>query len=132
MNLQSLGTIITDNRKRLNLTQEQLAERIGVSPQAISKWENGWNLPDIDNLNLLSEVFEIPISRLFGEEPVEAEFVYRGRLFHEEKMYTRMKTIAQTEGFYAYGVWLCIITKVFQKIIKETANCRCSEKGVWL
>ncbi|MBQ6268064.1 MAG: helix-turn-helix transcriptional regulator [Clostridia bacterium] len=41
MNTEAVGKRIADRRKELGLTQEQLAEKIGVSPQAVSKWENG-------------------------------------------------------------------------------------------
>lgn len=53
-----LGEIIRKYRKENNLTQEEVAARLGVSAPAVNKWENGVSLPDI---MLLS-----PIARLFG------------------------------------------------------------------
>ena len=41
MDMQSTGRKISEQRKKLGLTQEQLAEKVGVSAQAVSKWENG-------------------------------------------------------------------------------------------
>lgn len=53
-------------RKAKNMTQEDLAEIIGVSAQAVSKWENGANLPDIMLLPLLAATFGVSIDALFG------------------------------------------------------------------
>lgn len=50
MSIENIGTHISEARKKVGLTQDELAEAVGVSAQAVSKWENGWNLPDIENL----------------------------------------------------------------------------------
>lgn len=60
-----IGNKIRQMRYRLSLTQEQLAEKLGVSPQAVSKWENGVAMPDITLLPLLSEAFGISIDDMF-------------------------------------------------------------------
>ena len=59
---------IVKYRKANRLTQSQLAERVGVSPQAVSKWELGICAPDISLLPELSEIFHININDLFEEE----------------------------------------------------------------
>jgi len=97
MDIQLVGNRISEQRKKLGLTQEQLAESIGVSAQAVSKWENGHNLPDIDNLLELAAILKMPYSALVGNEDDEAPMNFRSRLFHEDNMYTRVKTIAQIE-----------------------------------
>ncbi len=51
-------------RKKSGLTQEQLAEQVGVSRQAIAKWENGDALPDIDNLVALADIYGVTIDSL--------------------------------------------------------------------
>lgn len=55
-------------RKNSKLSQEQLAEKIGVSRQAISKWESGTSIPEIDKLVLLSEYFNVSIDYLVKEK----------------------------------------------------------------
>ncbi|MDF9506827.1 helix-turn-helix transcriptional regulator, partial [Bacillus cereus] len=55
---------ILDYRKRNNLSQEQLASKIGVTRQAISKWEQEKGTPDIENLILLSEEMNISLDNL--------------------------------------------------------------------
>ena len=55
-------------RRKSGLSQEQLAEKIGVSRQAISKWEGGLSTPELDKLKALSAFFQISIDELTGEQ----------------------------------------------------------------
>lgn len=59
-------TRLKDLRRQATLSQEQLANRIGVSRQAISKWESGAGLPEIENLVALAEVFAVSVDALLG------------------------------------------------------------------
>ncbi|MGM9564191.1 MAG: helix-turn-helix domain-containing protein [Faecousia sp.] len=67
MNNTTIGDRIKYHRKRLGMTQEQLAERMGVSAQAVSKWENNLSCPDISVLPELAEVFGISVDELLGK-----------------------------------------------------------------
>lgn len=58
------GEQIKRIRQQENLTQEQFAERLNVSRQAVSNWENNKNLPDIGMLILMSDVFQISLDQL--------------------------------------------------------------------
>ena len=60
-------------RRRAGLSQEQLAETIGVSRQAISKWESGTSTPELDKLLALSECFHVTLDELTGGTPCEAD-----------------------------------------------------------
>ncbi len=60
-----LGKKIRQLRFKANLTQEQLAEKLGIGAQSVSKWENGVTLPDITALPLLADIFGITIDDLF-------------------------------------------------------------------
>lgn len=62
----NLGNNIRTNRRRMNLTQEQLAEKLGVSYQAISRWENGTTYPDLELLPSLAGIFETTVDALLG------------------------------------------------------------------
>jgi len=55
-------------RKQFKLSQEQLAEKIGVSRQAITKWETEGGLPDIENLMAIAALFSVPIDELLSSE----------------------------------------------------------------
>ena len=63
---ETLGKRIIANRKRLNMTQDKLAEQLGVTAQAVSKWENDQSCPDIAMLPKLAELFGISIDTLLG------------------------------------------------------------------
>lgn len=67
------GEIIEKYRKERNLTQVELANKLGVSKSAISKWENGNNLPDITLLEPLSEILGIDKLLLFTSENTTKE-----------------------------------------------------------
>lgn len=62
----TLGKRIAANRKRLELTQEQLADRLGITAQAVSKWENDQSCPDINILPTLADIFGISTDELLG------------------------------------------------------------------
>ncbi len=53
------GEKLRNHRKRLGMTQEEVAEKVGVSPQAVSKWEAGDCLPDCFNLKAISDIYNI-------------------------------------------------------------------------
>lgn len=57
-------------RRKNGLSQEQLAEKIGVSRQAISKWESGTSTPELEKLLALSECFNITLDDLIKEETI--------------------------------------------------------------
>lgn len=64
----TLGQKLKEIRKRFGLSQEQLAEIMNVSRQAITKWENDGGLPDVSNLQELSKVFGITVDYLLNDE----------------------------------------------------------------
>lgn len=69
MNTKKIGNFIKKLREEKGLTQEQLAEKVFIGRGAISKWETGKNLPDIQSLQKLSELFSVTIEELLsGEE----------------------------------------------------------------
>lgn len=51
-------------RKKYGYTQEQIAERVGVSRQAVAKWEKGEALPDIENIVALADIYEVTVDSL--------------------------------------------------------------------
>ena len=68
-------------RKQAGMSQEQLAEKIGVSRQAVTKWETGAGIPDIENIMAISALFDISIDDLLSNERgskkvVETEYLY--------------------------------------------------------
>lgn len=64
---QTLGEMIKENRTRCKMTQEFVAESLGVSRQAVSKWENGTSDPSTSNLIALAKLFQIDASEMLKE-----------------------------------------------------------------
>lgn len=68
----TLGQRIQAERKRLGLSQEGLGEALGVTRQAISKWEADGAVPEVDKLVALSRLFHLPVGVLLGVEEAAA------------------------------------------------------------
>jgi len=64
MEIIKVGKLIQKLRKEQKLTQQELGDKLGVSPKTISKWETGGGLPDISFLKKISEIFNITIEEL--------------------------------------------------------------------
>lgn len=86
-----IGKFIALKRKEKNLTQEQLAEKLGVSNKTVSKWETGKCMPDYSIVEVLCKELEITIAELMdGEEQEEKSL----RMYDEEQI---MDLLGQTQ-----------------------------------
>lgn len=63
-----IGQLILKLRKENNMTQLQLAEKMGISDKAVSKWERGLGCPDIELLTELAEIFDVDLEKLLSGE----------------------------------------------------------------
>lgn len=66
-NMSSIGARIAEKRKAANMTQMDLADRMGISFQAVSNWERGQSMPDISKLPELAELFHTTVDELLGQ-----------------------------------------------------------------
>ena len=89
---QTIGKRIAANRKRLGLTQDQLADRLDVTAQAVSKWENDQSCPDIMMLPKLAEIFGISTDEILGIEPSD--------VVHEGIVEDRTDAEQESEGIH--------------------------------
>ena len=64
MEQEKFGKLIKDLRKKHNLTQKDLADKLGVTYQAVSKWENGLNMPDTALIKKISDDFGISLNEM--------------------------------------------------------------------
>lgn len=75
MNQEKIGKFITEKRKENKLTQEQLAEQLNISKNAVSKWERGLNLPDVSIMQDLCKILNITLNELFiGEKILDDKY----------------------------------------------------------
>ena len=68
MEEKQIGLFIRDRRLALGLTQQQLADKLGITDKAVSKWERGISYPDITLLRRLADALEVSVSELLGGE----------------------------------------------------------------
>ena len=73
MDQLKIGKFIADCRKRKNLTQMQLAEKLGITDKAISKWERGIAMPDSSIMLELCDIFGISVNELLSGEKISME-----------------------------------------------------------
>lgn len=73
MNQEKIGRFISEKRREKHLTQSELAERLGITDRAISKWENGVCLSDAGTMPELCEILDITINDLFSGEKVDTK-----------------------------------------------------------
>lgn len=77
---------IRELRKQANLSQEMMAEKIGVSRQAITKWETGLGVPDIENLVAIADLFKLSLDELMGRD-IEHETLAKDYLYESVTEY---------------------------------------------
>ena len=73
MDQEKIGKFIANARKEQNLTQEQLAEKLGITYKAVSKWECGKGLPDASIMIELCEILNISVNDLLSGERIDKE-----------------------------------------------------------
>ena len=68
MDAEKTGKIISERRKKLNMTQKELADKLHITDKAVSKWERGLSFPDISVLIPLAEILNISLYDLLKGE----------------------------------------------------------------
>lgn len=115
MNQLLIGKFISQKRKGKNLTQEQLAEKLGVSNKTISKWETGKCMPDYSVVKSLCEELEITVAELMDGETTEEESV---RAYDEEQIMDLLKRTQELEKqkTLLYGILLMVMGVALQAL----------------
>ncbi len=114
MNQILIGKFIALRRKGKNLTQEQLAEKLGVSNKTISKWENGKCMPDYSIVKNLCEELDITVAELIDGKVSENDI----SSFNEEQILNLMKRTQELEKQkdLQYGIMLIIMGVALQAL----------------
>lgn len=94
MNQEKIGKFISQKRKEVNLTQEDLAEKLNISKNAVSKWERGLNLPNVSIMQELCEILNITIIELLnGEETTKEDGYLEYIKYHDKKQKQKITII---------------------------------------
>lgn len=75
MNYNKIGNFIAEKRKEKGLTQKELAEKIGVTDKAVSKWERGLGCPDVSILEVLASTLDVSILEILKGRTIENEII---------------------------------------------------------
>ena len=113
-----LSENIKNLRKQKGYSQEQLAEKLNVVRQTVSKWEKGYSVPDADMLEELADIFEVDVGELLGKEILtEEETTDIGEL---------VKQLTILNDYFAEKVRK---RKKAKKIFKKACSIICSKKA---
>ena len=95
----SIGNLIRNRRKKLGMTQEELAERVWVTPQAVSQWENGRTVPDVFNLSAIANALKMGKGELLGElDESRPSWVVRDSFYSVDNMRRKLRQFAAEDG----------------------------------
>ena len=107
MNQIIMGRFIAQKRRELNLTQEQLGERLNVSNKSVSKWETGKCMPDYSVIEPLCQALNISIPELFDGEENGKENI---RLYDDKQMLAMVERVQRLEKQKSTFVGIMLIT----------------------
>ena len=108
MNQTAIGSYIAKKRREKNLTQEQLAQQLGVSNKTISKWENGKCMPDYSIIEQLCKELSVTLSELMDGEDAAEDSV---RVYDDDQildLLRRTQELERQKGIL-YGVILVVL-----------------------
>lgn len=104
------GDKITKKRKEYNLTQEELAYKLGVSRQSVSSWENGLTFPETEKLIALSDLFGVSVDYLLREQEEQEERLWKTK--HGVRItFSDLKKFSYTSERQIFGMPLVSIAK---------------------
>ena len=108
MNQAAIGSYIAKKRREKNLTQEQLAETLGVSNKTISKWENGKCMPDYSIIQTLCEALHVTLPELMDGEDAAEDSV---RIYDDEQILDLLRRTQELERQKSvlYGLVLVVL-----------------------
>ena len=109
MNQIKIGKFIADCRKKVNLTQMQLAEKLGITDKAVSKWERGIAMPDTSIMLELCDILHISVNELLCGEKISME---NNNQKNEELMLAMAKELEQKNKTVWTSMWAIMIVSM--------------------
>lgn len=116
----NLGEKIKYYRKEAGMTQAELAEALQVSFQAVSSWERGQYMPDMEKLSQIARILHVPISFLVdGSEKSFSKWKVQDGIFYEEHMYTFVRTAASAKKLSQTEIVLPLARKLHEEQVRK-------------
>ena len=125
-----VGRFITKKRKEQNLTQEQLAERLGISNKTISKWETGKCMPDYAVVKNLCEELNVSVSELMDGEETDDKSI---RMYDEEQILDLLRRTQELEKHKSHADRRCSYRhgRCFSVLVAYLGRLRCQSFFLW-
>ncbi|MCI8668507.1 MAG: helix-turn-helix transcriptional regulator [Lachnospiraceae bacterium] len=98
--MSKIALRIADLRKKHRVTQQELADCIGVSFQTISKWETGVSMPDITILPLLADYFSVSTDQILGLKPLDGEMYIQEKTATKDFWNQKLEYLLRTQKGY--------------------------------
>ena len=111
MNQKKIGKYIVECRKKKNMTQQELAEKLGVSDRTIGNWENGRNMPDLSLFKPLSEILGISIAELLDGGKIDKNNIaYKSEEILTNTINYQTEKIRKKENKYIF--FICFLSLI--------------------
>lgn len=111
MNQEKIGKYIVECRKKKNMTQQELAEKLGVSDRTIGNWENGRNMPDLSLFKHLSEILGISIAELLDGGKIDKNNIaYKSEEILTNTINYQTEKIRKKENKYIF--FICFLSLI--------------------
>ena len=128
MNQIKIGEFISSQRKMKNLTQAALAEKLGITDRAVSKWERGKGLPDVSLMLDLCEIFGITVNELLSGEEISME---NSNQKNEQLLLDMAKELDQKNKTIWSSMWAIMIVSMTALFAGIMISAFLIPEGVW-
>ncbi len=128
MNQLKVGAFIAAQRKRQNLTQAALAEKLGITDRAVSKWERGKGMPDASLMLDLCQALDITVNELLCGEKINME---NNNQKTEELLLEMAKTVEQKNKVIWTSMWIIMTVSIIGLLAGVFAVAFFVPEGVW-
>ena len=128
MDQKKIGKFIAECRKKVNLTQMQLAEKLGITDKAVSKWERGIAMPDTSIMLELCDILGISVNELLSGEKISME---NNNQKNEQLLLDMAKELEQKNKTIWSSMWAIMIVSITALIAGIFIAAFLIPEGVW-
>ena len=128
MNQIKIGRFIAECRKNVNLTQKQLAEKLGITDKAISKWERGITMPDTSIMLELCDILCISVNELLSGEKINMENINQK---NEQLLLEMAKELEKKNKTVWTSMWAIMIVSMTALIAGIFISAFLIPEGIW-
>ncbi len=128
MDQKKIGRFIAECRKKVNLTQIQLAEKLGITDKAVSKWERGLAMPDTSIMLLLCDILGISVNELLSGEKINME---NNNQKNEQLLIEMARELEKKNKTIWTSMWAIMIVSMTALIAGVLLAALLIPEGIW-